>query len=752
MLRVLGAGGFGVTYLCEHGGLGVQVAVKEYLPNEIAVRDGTEVHPKSAGDREGFEWGLRRFLDEARTLARFEHPNVVRVRDCFEANNTAYIVMDYEDGEPLDALLDRHGTLTEAQLKRVVLPVAEGLRQMHAAGFLHRDVKPANIFVRRSDESPVLLDFGSARQALGRSRPKSMTAIASTGYSPPEQYESDGAQGAWTDIYALSALCYRAIKGEAPMEAPRRQSQLLRTQKDPLPRLAQTHAASYSPAFLEAVDWGLRLIETERPQSLDEWLSRFGESRYARPPRDSRVEARRQASSPPTIHRTGKRKANRGGGGAAWRVAAGLGSVLVIALVWVAMQQDTKQPFTVQVEPADAQVRILDIGLPYRARMELAAGSYQVEASAPGYATKTETVAHGTVPTLHRMALSVLRQPFTVQVEPADARVRILNIDSPYRAGLELAAGSYRVEVSAPGYKTATESVVHGSAPTVQRVILRKVGSDVGDRFHDCAECPEMVVLPAGTFRMGSPPSEQGRHEAEGPVHEVTIAAPFAIGRYEVTVAEFGRFVDETGHSERNSCWSHEGTVDWRSPGFGQSGRHPVVCVSWNDAQSYAAWLSRETGEDYRLPSESEWEYAARAGIALARYWGEAEAGQCRHANGADATVKERYSDWWRWPVVSCRDGHVHTAPVGTYAPNRWRLHDMLGNVWEWTGDCWNNNYTGAPVDGSAWESGYCDIRVKRGGSWSHVPRHLRAADRNGYETVKRNYYVGFRVARTIAP
>ena len=175
VVRVLGVGGFGVTYLCEHAGLGVQVAVKEYLPNEIAVRDGAEVHPKSAGDREGFEWGLSRFLDEARTLARFEHPNVVRVRDCFEANNTAYIVMDYEDGEPLDALLQRRGTLTEAQLKRVLLPVTDGLRQVHAAGFLHRDVKPANIFVRRSDESPVLLGL----------------RLGAAGAGPPEQ-ERDG--------------------------------------------------------------------------------------------------------------------------------------------------------------------------------------------------------------------------------------------------------------------------------------------------------------------------------------------------------------------------------------------------------------------------------------------------------------------------------------------------------------------------------------------------------------------------------
>ena len=267
--RVLGVGGFGVTYLCEHTGLAVQVAVKEYLPNEIAVRDGTEVHPKSTGDREGFEWGLSRFLAEARTLARFEHPNVVRVRDCFEANNTAYIVMDYEDGEPLDVLLRRHGTLTEAQLKRVLLPVVEGLRQVHAAGFLHRDIKPANIFVRRSDESPVLLDFGSARQALGR-KSRSVTAIASAGYSPPEQYESDGNHGAWTDIYALSALCYRAITGEPPVEVPRRQSQLLRTQTDPLPKLAEVGREGFSPAFLEAVDWGLRLVETS---ALRAWTS-----------------------------------------------------------------------------------------------------------------------------------------------------------------------------------------------------------------------------------------------------------------------------------------------------------------------------------------------------------------------------------------------------------------------------------------------------------------------------------------------
>ena len=288
---------------------------------------------------------------------------------------------------------------------------------------------------------------------------------------------------------------------------------------------------------------------------------------------------------------------------------------------------------------------------------------------------------------------------------------------------------------------------------------LSPVGPKAGDRFRDCAECPEMVVLPAGSYRMGSPSHEQGRDEDEGPVHEVAIAAPFAIGRHEVTVAEFGRFVDETGYSAGSSCRTYDdGEYDagrsWRNPGFGQSGRHPVACVNWNDAQAYVAWLSRQTGKKYRLPSESEWEYAARAGTATARYWGEGESGQCRHANGADASMKmkERYSDWGGRRLASCRDGHAHTAPVGSFAANGWGLHDMLGNVWEWTEDCWNGNYAGGPSDGSAWEYGDCAGRVLRGGSWDLDPRHLRSANRLWNFAGVRYDYLGFRVARTLAP
>ncbi len=248
---------------------------------------------------------MERFVDEATTLARFEHANLVRVDDYFQANSTAYIVMEYEDGKPLSDLLQRHGTLTENLLRRLLLPLVDGLRQVHDENFLHRDIKPSNIYVRRGDESPVLLDFGSARQAMGR-RSRSMTAVVTPGYSPPEQYDSDGPQGPWSDIYALAALCYRAITGDVPANSLRR-LRVSDRDVDPVASLADGHSTDYSTALLKAVDWGLRVDERLRPQNVDEWLRAlrghsqadarttrtgdrsFGRAQVAAPPRRLRV-------------------------------------------------------------------------------------------------------------------------------------------------------------------------------------------------------------------------------------------------------------------------------------------------------------------------------------------------------------------------------------------------------------------------------------------------------------------------------
>ena len=277
-----------------------------------------------------------------------------------------------------------------------------------------------------------------------------------------------------------------------------------------------------------------------------------------------------------------------------------------------------------------------------------------------------------------------------------------------------------------------------------------------GRRFRDCAECPELVVVPSGSYMMGSPSGESGRDDDEGPVHRVRIGRAFAVGVKEVMVGEYGRFVSETGRSMGDSCRTYEGGEwewrsgrNWRNPGFSQTDEHPVVCVSHEDVQAYVEWLSGETGEGYRLLSESEWEYVARAGTGTARYWGESEVGQCRNANGADREAKRHNSGW---TTVECDDGHYRTAPVGSFSPNGYGLRDVLGNVWEWVEDCWNESYEGAPVDGSAWKSGNCGRRVLRGGSWNDVPGYLRSANRLGSTSGSRNYFIGFRVARTFTP
>ena len=499
LIKVLGVGGFGVTYLGEHLSLGHMVAVKEYLPNEFAVREGVIVHPKSDASKGDYEWGLARFVEEARTLTKFRHPNLVRVSDHFKANNTAYIVMDYEDGQPLDVLLEKHGTLTEAQLKRIVLPVAGGLRQVHAAGFLHRDIKPANIFVRRADESPVLIDFGAARQSLG-SKSKSMTVIASAGYSPPEQYDSQGEQGPWTDIYALGALCYRAITGKPPLDAPRRQSELLHTRKDPLPSLAKAGMAGYTHSCLKAVDWGLQVLETKRPQHLDEWVSLF---------KGGSTKQERGDKASPT----------EGGSSATWKPAkspwkalwAGLCIIIASLALWNAFDPgNSEQPqrsggatptsptptapkheqardygtLTLTLKPADAvaQVRLPSrIGVyHYNAGMRLPAGRYILEVSRSGYYAKSqELVVRGGVDELRRIELAPLPQPrtwpFTVAASPSNAEVEFVRTDLAYRDGIRLLSGNYRVRVSALGYETKVVNVRHaGGTPTSIAVELSK--------------------------------------------------------------------------------------------------------------------------------------------------------------------------------------------------------------------------------------------------------------------------------------
>ena len=280
--RILGQGGFGITYLAEDTNLDQEVAIKEYLPVELAVREQDDsIHPVSGEHGEQFSWGLDRFMSEARTLAQFKHPNIVRVLTVFPENNTAYMVMEYEHGKAMHELLKEKKTLAEDELKSIYLPILDGLEKVHETGFIHRDIKPPNIFIR-SDGTPVLLDFGSARQSLGELT-RTLTSMVSPGFAPFEQYISKSdKQGPWTDIYGLGATLYRSVTGRSPAEAMDRSEALLHTSRDSFVGAAEIKPKGYTMGFLKAIDHALAFKGEDRPQSISEWRAELS-AEFAEP-------------------------------------------------------------------------------------------------------------------------------------------------------------------------------------------------------------------------------------------------------------------------------------------------------------------------------------------------------------------------------------------------------------------------------------------------------------------------------------
>src|SRR5262245_21947848 len=265
----------------------------------------------------------------------------------------------------------------------------------------------------------------------------------------------------------------------------------------------------------------------------------------------------------------------------------------------------------------------------------------------------------------------------------------------------------------------------------------------------ECGEAadPEMVPLPPGTFTMGSRDGECGRLAVEGPQHTVTIAKPFAVSRFAVTVDQFALFAARSGHQPGERCRQWDGR-DWkdkagsfRNPGFEQTNNHPVVCVSWIDAQAYAFWHSQRTGHRYRLLTEAEWEYAARAGTTTPFWWGISLSPDQANYNATTTYGPSGRAGPWR----------QRTVPVDSFTPNPWGLYQMHGNVWEWVQDGWHQDYKGAPSDGSARQpAANCETRVLRGGSWLNGPRGLRSARRHGASPDFRRSDVGFRLAMTL--
>ena len=271
-----------------------------------------------------------------------------------------------------------------------------------------------------------------------------------------------------------------------------------------------------------------------------------------------------------------------------------------------------------------------------------------------------------------------------------------------------------------------------------------KAAVSINEVFKDCADCPEMILAPAGSFTMGSPEDEPKRVNENEDQVRVSIAKPFAVGKFAVTRGEFAAFAAATNHKPDGGCYVRTGTEwkeqpdrSWRSPGFAQDDRHPVTCVNWNDAKAYVSWLSSKTGKTYRLLSEAEREYVTRAGTTTPFWTGSSLSTDQANYKGDDA---QGTKGKWRQKTVR----------VDSFRPNPWGLYNVHGNVWDWTEDCWNDKNSGNPGDGSARTTGDCGNRIVRGGSWPYSPTHLRAAFRYWNQPHNRNSGQGFRVARTL--
>ena len=431
--------------------------------------------------------------------------------------------------------------------------------------------------------------------------------------------------------------------------------------------------------------------------------------------------------------------------------------------------------FAVVATPPEAEVRFVGTSERYRPAMELPPGRYRVRVSAEGWGAREETVVHGHAATRRAVRLERLPPPAeeveaALGLTPSQRRlvqrglvslgIEVGVVDGLFGPGTRAAIRRYqgRKRYAATGYLTSAQAGVlmelgeerraddaafaearrvhtpasyrwylerGGRHESEARSLLAEVSKpkwEPGEKFRDCEGCPELVVVPLGSYEMGSPPGETGRYGNEGPVHRVTLSAPFAVGVYEVTFSEWDACRRGGG------CSRNPGDRGWGR------GDRPVIEVSWEDAQEYVGWLSGETGMEYRLLSESEWEYVARGGTGSRYWWGDEVGGNRANCSGCGS----------RWD-------DKRTAPVGSFPSNGYGLHEVHGNVWEWVEDCWHGSYRGAPSDGAAWTPVVdCSHRVLRGGSWVNKPIFLRSANRSGRVPGSRNDSVGFRIARTL--
>ncbi len=756
LLKKIGEGAMAEVYLAEHKRNRRRAAIK-------VLKISSQV---SATDAEAL------FLREGEVLASFSDRNIVAIYDNDKVGDIAYLAMEFLTGGTLLERMQR-GPIQVGEAIGFIVQVATALNTAHAAGVIHRDLKPANIMLR-DETTPVLTDFGAAR-LLDKSTiyGKDGSIIGTPYYMSPEQIQGLDLDGR-SDEYALGVLFYELLTGKLPFGGQTAQEVGMQHLFAPIPTLPA------SLAMLQPV--------------LTKMLAKSRDDRYAST-LDVVDALRRSFLSDDALRLQVNFDPN-----SAWSSQLrALGFLLDTSArneIRIAQGQALQNPppptapqppvgpprmATPPAQPpaapaAPPPVRAASAPPPVRPAAQPAPPPMMASASYPPQAPKKSGMGVGIVIGVVVTAFigfGLLMWAAAVYEEnggdSGDGTQQEDGSNTPPPGPTDGGSGSPSGSESGSG----TAQNARSSTGTTS------TASSFFDKLVDGSNGPAMIYIPAGEFSMGSPADDPRQEKDELPQHNVTLRM-FGLSRDEITVAEFRRFVEASGYrteaeqgidlpdsvdktyqgpnpgcyaieSAANFAFAWRGNRDWKQPGFPQGDNHPVVCISWNDAVAYSDWLSSQTGQAYRLPSEAELEYVERGGTQTIFPWGNDDNAGCKHANGADKTP---FADGGLLnPRAECKDGQVFTAPVGSHSANWFGINDSIGNVWEWAADCVHSTYDGAPDDGSAWvntDGSPCPAHILRGGSWADAPVALRPAHRNWvYASDRRDYY-GFRVARDV--